>query len=246
MSGSTKLKLLGASLAVLAVAGGGAALAATKPWSPKDESQAVIDDAAKQLGVSPGALSDALEKALENRVDDAVSAGLLTKAQGEELKKRIESSDVPFPFAFPFGFRLGHGLRPFFAPGLVAPRDKLSAAATYLGLSESALAAQLAQGKTLAQIAKDRGKSVDGLVSAMVGAAEKRIDAAVAGGKLTKAQGDALKADLKNRVTRLVNGELRFPRRLPFAPGRRPGFHRFLPLEPWWSRDFSPRTTPSA
>jgi ribosomal protein S20 len=242
MSRSRKLKVVGAAVAILAVAGGGAAIAATKPWSPKEQSQAVIDDAAKQLGVTPSALSDALKKALENRVDEAVANGMLTKEQGAELKNRIESNDVPFPFlglGKPFGF--DHGL------GLAGPSAKFQAAASYLGLSESELATRLAQGKTLAQIAKDRGKSVDGLVDALVKAAEKQIDAAVDSGKLTKSQGDDLKSGLRDRVTQLVNGQgFGFHRfRLP-GPGfdfRRPDF---APQKSRFGRDFWVRPGPSA
>ncbi len=233
VSGGAKLKIVAASVAVLAVAGGGAALAATKPWSAKQESQAVIDDAAKQLGVTPAQLSAALKKALENRVDDAVAAGLLTKAQGEELKQRIESSDL----ALPFGFGLGRGFGRFgLVPALGGPFDKLSTAASYLGLSESELRAQLAQGKTLAQIAKDQGKSVDGLVDALVKAADAKVDAAVKAGDLTQSQADAFKAGLRERVTALVNGRFPFPRAFRFGGPRfdfRFRFHApFVPAKP--------------
>src|SRR5438874_6491340 len=161
VSRNARLKLVGASLAALAVAGGGVAIAATKPWSPRAESQAVINDAAKQLGVTPTQLSNALKQALKNRVDDAVAAGLLTKDQADALKKRIDSSDVPFPLG-PLGFGIGHGPGPF---GHLGPFGKLTTAASYLGLSEADLRTQLGQGKSLAQIAKDRGKSVDGLIA---------------------------------------------------------------------------------
>src|SRR5919201_1044571 len=87
-------KVIAGAVAGLAVAGGGAAVAATQFGSPK-ENQAVLNDAAKQLGVQPSALSAALKKALENRVDAAVAAGRLTKAEGDELKQRIELGDVP-------------------------------------------------------------------------------------------------------------------------------------------------------
>src|SRR5919201_4312048 len=107
MSKSRKLKIVAATLTTLAVAGGGAAFAATKVLSPREESQAVLDDAAKQLGVTPSALSDALKKALENRVDAAVSAGRLTKEQGEELKSRIKSGDFPL-FGGPGLGHFGH------------------------------------------------------------------------------------------------------------------------------------------
>ena len=47
-----KRKVAAGAAALLAVAGGGAAIAATQ-LSPKQESQAVLNDAASQLGVSP-------------------------------------------------------------------------------------------------------------------------------------------------------------------------------------------------
>ena len=99
-----KRKVVAGAAAALAVGGAGAGIAATKlTSSPSQESQAVISAAAKQLGVQPNALSSALKKALEDRIDAAVAAGRLTKAQGNELKQRIESNE--FPLVAP---RFGH------------------------------------------------------------------------------------------------------------------------------------------
>jgi polyhydroxyalkanoate synthesis regulator phasin len=218
----SKLKIAGVLVAVAVVAGGGAAIAATKVWSPHEESQAVIDDAAKQLGVTPAQLSDALKQALENRIDEAVADGRLTKAQGDELKKRIESSDVPFPF----GFLGPHpGLKSF---GFYGPFVNFATAASYLGLTPAQLRTKLGQGKSLAQIAKDEGKPVDGLVQALVKAADDRIDAAVASGKLTKSEADEVKTDVKDRITDLVNGAFErhpFGFKIPWDGFR--GFDRF-------------------
>ena len=63
--------------------------------------------------------------------------------------------------------------------------------------------------KTLAEIAKEKGKSVSGLVKALVAAEEKKIDEAVADGRITKAQASELKSRLAERMQALVNGELR-------------------------------------
>ena len=128
-----KVMLVG--VAALAAAGGGAAIAAAT-GSPNDERKAVIDDAAKQLGVTPAKLSSALKKALENRVDAAVAAGRLTKDQGEALKKRIESDDYP---ALGLGFGLGHRGGPD-GPGMHRG-GHLDPAAAYLGVSQDALRA---------------------------------------------------------------------------------------------------------
>src|SRR6187551_2253664 len=101
-----KLKVAAGTAALLAVAGGGAAIAATQ-LSPWQESQTILNDAAKELGVSPSDLSAALKGALEKRIDAAVAAGRLTKDQGDELKKRVESGDFPL-FGVP-GYGPGHG-----------------------------------------------------------------------------------------------------------------------------------------
>jgi hypothetical protein len=201
--------IAGASAAALLVIGLGAAgaVAASKILSPDDPSKAVIDDAAAQLGVKPQALSNALTQALENRIDAAVADGRLTKEQGAELKKRLESSDYPFLFGGfrpdgPFGgHRFGFGLGPGDGFGI------LDTAASFLGLSEDALRTAL-EGKSLAQVAKDRGKSVSGLVAALVAAENKRVDEAVASGRLTKDQAADLKAGVQDRMQALVNGEL--------------------------------------
>ena len=210
-----KLKLkVGAGVAAAAVvAGGGGAVAADRLGASSD-SQAVVNDAAKQLGVTPSALTAALKKALEHRVDAAVAVGRLTKAQGEELKQRIESGDLPL----------------FFGPrgGPHEHFGELDAAATYLGLTEAQLETQLESGKSLAQVAKDRGKSVDGLIQALVDQATKRLHAAVAAGRLTKAQERQILVGLKQRITDFVNGirgrdhDFRFDRGFAGPP---PGFH---------------------
>ena len=82
----------------------------------------------------------------------------------------------------------------------------LDAAASNLGLTEAQLRTQLAAGKTLAQVATAQGKSVDGLVTALVDAAKTKLDAAVAAGRLTSDQEQSILTDLKQHVTDMVNG----------------------------------------
>ena len=188
-----KHRLILGVVALLAVAGGGAAIAASDSSSSAD-SKAVLDSAAKKLGISSTKLSDALKQALAERVDAAVAAGRLTKEQGDAIKQRINSGDFPL-----FGGRhergFGHG-------GFIG---KLDAAADYLGLTEAQLRTQLESGKSLAQVAQAQGKPVSGLVDALVAAAKKRLDEAVAAGRLTKAQADEMLAGLRTRITSLVN-----------------------------------------
>jgi hypothetical protein len=155
-----------------------------------------VNDAAAQLGVKPAELTSALKTALKNRVDEAVQSGRLTQAEANAIKERIDAGDVPL---------LGLG-----GPGLdrhrVGPGDELKVAASYLGTTQAALRTSLAKGQTLAQVAKDRGKSVDGLVAALVEAEKQEWAQAVKDGRMTAAQRDAMLAGLKERMTALVNG----------------------------------------
>jgi len=190
-----KRTLIFGAAALLAVAGGGAAVAVAGS-SNSEDNKAILDDAAKQLGIPSSKLSDALKQALANRVDAAVAAGRLTKAQGDALKQRINSGDFPL---FEGVHHRGFGHHGFIG--------KLDAAATYLGLTEDQLHTQLENGKTLAQIAQDQGKSASGLVDALVGEAKKHLDAAVAAGRLTKAQATEMLDGLRTRITSLVNSK---------------------------------------
>jgi hypothetical protein len=198
-------KIAVAAAALTATVGGGAAIAATQ-LDPRKESQAVVNDAAEQLGVEPSELTAALKEALSNRVDKAVEAGRLTEEQGAQLKKRIQSGDVPLLGLGGPGFGHRGGLHHF---------GHLEAAAKYLGMTEANLSTALRNGKTLAEVARDRDKSVAGLVTALVDAEKAELAAAVSAGRLTDAQRDAMVSGLKARITSLVNGE---------RPAHGPGF----------------------
>jgi len=212
--------LAGATLGVAVALGATGAIAARGVLSPTDETKAVLDDTADRLGVEPDELEEALRAALAGRVDAAVEAGRLTDEQGERLKERIESGALPPPFGGLGAHGLGH-------PGLrLGHVGHLDAAASYLGLDETELHERLADGMTLAEIARAEGKSVDGLVQALVEEARSRLDDAVAGGRLTREQADELAEELEERVTGLVEGERpehgfgpRFGREHPFGSG---------------------------
>jgi hypothetical protein len=200
-------KLMIGAAAMLAAAGGGAAFASSQSGSPSEESQAIIDDAAGKLGIPASKLSDALRSALTDRVDAAVAAGRLTKEEGAALKARIQGDSFPLFGGLHRGF--GH----------VGVFGSLDEAAGYLGLTEAQLRTELEGGKSLAQVARDHGKSVDGLVDTLVAAAKKKLDGAVAAGRITKAQEDEMLSGLADRIGNLVNAT-----GLEGPHFRRPGF----------------------
>jgi hypothetical protein len=107
--------------------------------------------------------------------------------------------------------------------------DVLATAASFLGITEAKLREEL-QDKTLAEIAKEQGKTAAGLVQQLVATQTKRIDEAVADGKLSEEQAAGLKADLADRMEALVDRELRGP-----GEGRHPRL---------WPGSGSPRAPP--
>ena len=218
MDRSLKRKLVAGTVAALAVGGAGAGVAATQlRSSPNEESQAIVNDAAKQLGLQPDQLSGALKKAIENQIDAAVAAGRITKAMGDELKQRVESNTFPLFGPLPLGFGLENG---FFHRGFPG----LDAAAKYLGLTDAQLDSKLDSGKTLAQVAKDQGKSVDGLIAALKADLKAKLDQAVKDGRITQAQEDQALKDADTQITDLVNGKFIRPPRIEGWFGHRGDF----------------------
>jgi Protein of unknown function (DUF2680) len=201
----------GAALAV--VGGGGAALAAGgNPFGGSNDRQAVLNDAAQRLNVKPSELRTALEQAMLDRIDAARKAGRLTQQQADELEARVKAGDglgLPLFGGRAFGFHHGG-----------PPVAGLDAAASYLGLTQAQLRAQLRAGKTLAQIAKAQNKSTDGLKQAMLADAKTHLDAAVKAGKLTPAQADQALKDISSRLDDLIQNGFRFRDHDGGHPGR--------------------------
>ncbi len=217
-----KLVIGAATIAVLGGAGG--AYAAAQGASGQ---QALLNDAAQRLHVTPAQLRSALLAALGDRIDAAVASGRLTAAQGARLKQRLQATQ-----GLPLLDRGLHGPRGELGPlgPLMGGHFRagplggaLDAAASYLGLSDAQLGNQLAAGRSLAQIAGQRGKSVNGLEQAILAAVRSRLDTAVANHRITGAQEQQILKSLSARIAALVQRPgLRL--RMRIGPnGHRPG-----------------------
>lgn len=200
MSKRRSRSVLAAGAAAIAVAaGGGAALAAGDGSSASPS--AFVDSLAKHLGVSTEKLRDAAKAAATEQVDAALAAGDITRTEADALKARIQAGDGPLLGFGGFGFHRGPHLH----------GDHLSAAATYLGLTQAELREQLAAGKSLADVAEAQDKSVDGLKQAIVAGAKAELDEAVDAGTLTEAQAAAMLERLQAHVDELVAGTFTRP-----------------------------------
>jgi hypothetical protein len=159
-----------------------------------------LDSLAKHLGISRDKLDMAAKAAAIDQVNAALAAGAITKAQADELKSRIESGAIP-AFGYGLGRGFGHG-----PGGHLGFGGQLTAAATYLGLTEDELKSRLADGKSLKQIAEAQGKSVDGLKKALTQAMKEKLAQAVKDGRLTQAQADEILSRYTDRLDEMIAG----------------------------------------
>jgi hypothetical protein len=169
---------VGAAAVIAVAAGGGTAFAVSRASadSPRAEREAFLADVAGRLGVS---------------VDD------LRKAFREAAEARGWKGERPF----------GHGPRGHghFGRGRGhAVHESFAAAAGYLGLTRRQLMSRLVDGKSLADVAADEGKSIDGLKQAIRAALVERLDAAEAEGRLTEAKKQKLLGRLDSIIDDLV------------------------------------------
>jgi urease accessory protein UreF len=187
-----------------------------------------LGEIAKAQGKTADGLKAAMTAAVKKDLDAAVKAGKLTQAQADErlkeLGERIDDAIAGTVRVAPApGARglpgLGKHLLPGLGRGPFGIRSQpLEAAAAYLGLNAAQLREQLGSGKTLAEIAKAKGKTADGLRAAMTAAVKKDLDAAVKAGKLTQAQADDVLKAHTQRLDDLIAGRPFFERRWERGP----------------------------
>ena len=82
------------------------------------------------------------------------------------------------------------------------PQQSLIAiAAQQLGINQADLVTQLQGGKTIAQVAGEKNVALDTIVNAFVATRQARMTQAVAAGRMTQAQVDAMLATMRTNVT---------------------------------------------
>jgi hypothetical protein len=165
---------------------------------------------------------DAVVAAEQDRLDALVADGRLMREQADALSADLEerATDLvngdlaPFPLLEPgFGPRVIGAPGPFSRPGFIAGRGPegfvdgpLAAAADVIGIDESALVAAIADGETIADVARAHDVEVSEVVDSIVASMQERLDEAVGGGWLARDQAEELGKGLSDRATDLVNG----------------------------------------
>jgi ribosomal protein S20 len=146
---------------------------------------------------------------LEEKLAQAVANGRITQEQADarlaEAEARLNETleTVPEP------------REPRHRPVVQAARRLVETAAEALGITPAELIGELrAGGKTIADVANEKGVNPQTIIDAAIAEANARIDEAVANGRITAEQGARLKEEAADRIPVIVNegGPLRGPR----------------------------------
>lgn len=232
--------------------------AGTKPGRPLRD-PVVLDAAAAALHLTTQQLRDKLsdgkttiaDVAKQQNVDIATVIDAMTQADKQRMTDIVNK---PWP---KFGTRPGVGpgmMKPGMGKaglnpgglGLLGGLRKLEGlaldpVAKALGITPEQLKTDLANGQSIADIAKSKNLDLNTVIDSLVADASKRIDQAVTDKHLTQAQADKLKSALKPLITNLVNGD--FPKGLK---GGFPGHRGFGGVKPGAGFGSTTTTTPPA
>src|SRR6266567_117384 len=134
------------------------------------------------LGVSQDKVNSAFEQAVGQTLADEVTAGHITQAQADAIKKKM-AGKAPCTLAGNLGGKNAAG-------GAVYRQALMSAAASALGITTDTLKADLAKGMTLHQIANAQNPPVTEAQfrSKLIAGLKPALDKAVTDKKITSAQ----------------------------------------------------------
>ena len=176
------------------LAGGGTALADDGDGAGK-RCERLLERIAEKRGITVAELQAKLKERALERIEAALKDGRISEERAQELRTRVNEGKACGLLKQARQARMHHQR---------AVKRLLAGAANYLGLTKEELRAELRSGKTLKQLAEGQGKSVSGLVDAMLAPVKESLDKAVSEGKITDERRDAILQRLTELANRLV------------------------------------------
>jgi AraC-like DNA-binding protein len=201
----------GLAAAALTAALGGAAFAQVSSATPtagpsaaaQQRGQEFLDALAAKLGKPAADVLAAFKAVEKDRVAQAVRDGRITQAEADRINAQIDQRTTIGPFGGPGFGGPGHKGGGHERGGVKGADP--AALATFLGMQPADLRTALSGGKTLAQVAQEKGKSRDELKTFLTNQERTKLSQAVAAGRLTQAQADARLTQFTGQLDALID-----------------------------------------
>lgn len=192
---------LAASPVLAAGQGGGWLRAGDGSWLGQLRLQ-LRDRTCAELGVTPEQFRQAWQRAATGLVDELQAAGKITSEQAEKIRERIAQGE-PGPWAIP-GIG-GRGPRGGMGIHLQAGRLALGELAGFLGMTPEDFWAALRSGKSVAQVAQEKGKTRQEVIDFLTAKVKERLDKAVQDGKITRERADQIMATFQACLPQMLD-----------------------------------------
>ena len=159
-------------------------------WNFRDRMHQAI---ASILGITVEKYEEAIETAEDQVLEQAVADEWLTQEQADRMQEHLDA--VPGPGRGGMGFRGMRGM-----PGMHS-ESLISIAAEQLDMSVSDLTDELQDGKSIADVAAEKGVETQTIADAYLAQYKEKLADAVADGDITQKQADAM---LENRAEQVA------------------------------------------
>lgn len=188
---------------------------------PLNLRQRVHETAAELLGIPVDEYDTAIEQAHEQVLEEAVEEGWLTQEQAERMQERMADGYGPN--------MIGPGAMGSNRGGMGGPRggkfntmpgrgsmmngsqiSPFDVAAEVLGMPVNDLLTELQGGKTLADVAAEKGVDPQTIADAFLSQHSDWLAEAVADGRLTQAQADDMQERAKSMIDTMLNQAMPF------------------------------------
>jgi len=158
------------------------------------------------LGISVDEYDAALDQARDQVLDKAVEEGNLTQDQADRIRERADEGFGPG--------MMGRGMmgRGMMGRGLGMMGDSedslIAVAADKLSMTVDELTTQLKDGKTVADLAQEKGVDLQTMFDAFLAARQETLSQAVTDGKITQEQADQMLEHMRDMIEDHLNGEM--------------------------------------
>ena len=193
-----KKRLLVAAAVLMVAVGVGAVVGVGAQEAAQDRS--FLGRVAEKLGITEDQLTTAVKDSQTDIINEKLAAGEITQEQADRMKERVANGDLRFPGSG------GHHRGGHRGGGLCRAGAKfVDETAKILGVDSSVVADGLEQGKSLAEVAGDNGKTADDLKAGLSAAVKAKLDERVASGDTTQVRADEKLAKFNEHVDTIIN-----------------------------------------